>query len=158
VVALRKDPGFDECLAAYLVSDPGAALSIADLRSHLWNRLPESMIPQYFVTLPELPLNANGKVDRAKLPPPHRDAVVAKAVPMSRTEEIVAGIWRQVLGLETVVAHSNFWELGGYSIQATRVLTRLRRALDVDLRLPDFFAAPTVERLAQTVDSALARS
>jgi hypothetical protein len=155
VVVLRRDPGTEDCLTAYLVCDGGAEPS--DLRSHLWNRLPESMIPQYFVTLPELPLNANGKVDRAKLPAPNRGGLTAAAAtPMSRTEEIIAGLWSQILRIENVAAHSNFWELGGHSIEATTVLLRLRRALAVDLRLPAFFQAPTVERLAQVIDAALA--
>jgi amino acid adenylation domain-containing protein len=154
VVILRRDPGTEDCLTAYLVCDGGAEPS--DLRSHLWNRLPESMIPQYFVTLPALPLNANGKVDRAKLPAPDRGSLAtAAAAPMSRTEEVIAGLWRQILRIENVAAHSNFWELGGHSIEATTVLLRLRRALGVDLRLPAFFQAPTVERLAQVIDAAL---
>jgi acyl carrier protein len=110
------------------------------------------MIPSAFVEMPYLPLNANGKLDRAALPEPEtalaREEHVAPRTPI---EELIAGIWAEVLGLERVGVTSDFFALGGHSLLATRMVTRLRQTLGVDLSVRAVFEARTVEELTLTV-------
>ncbi|WP_203854857.1 non-ribosomal peptide synthetase, partial [Dactylosporangium siamense] len=150
--ALRELPGVagavvvaDERqrLVAYVV---GAAVDAVALRS----RLPEYMVPSVFVSLPALPLSANGKVDRAALPAPDlsrpADAFVAPEGPV---QEVLAGIWAEVLGVERVGVHDNFFALGGHSLLATRVVSRVRLAFEVELPVAALFDTPTVAELAE---------
>ncbi|MEM7356292.1 MAG: condensation domain-containing protein, partial [Acidobacteriota bacterium] len=125
------------------------------LRSHLAGKLPEYMVPAAFVVLGELPLLPNGKVNRAALPAPEwgkgGEELVAPRTPL---EEIVAGIWCEVLQLDQVGAIDSFFELGGHSLVATQVTSRLREALGVDLPLRRFFELPTVAAQSAAVEAA----
>src|SRR5262249_24537574 len=98
------------------------------LREMLQQVLPEYMVPSAFVELEALPLTPNGKIDRRALPAPEDDAVVRGAyeAPRTPTEEVLAGIWRELLRLDRVGVHDNFFELGGHSLLATRVIARVR--------------------------------
>ncbi|WP_203854785.1 non-ribosomal peptide synthetase, partial [Dactylosporangium siamense] len=155
--ALRELPGVagavvvaDERqrLVAYVV---GAAVDAVALRS----RLPEYMVPSVFVSLPALPLSANGKVDRAALPAPDLsrrvDVFVAPAGPV---QEVLAGIWAEVLGVERVGVHDNFFALGGHSLLATRVVSRIRLAFGVEVSVAALFDTPTIAGLTPAVDAA----
>jgi acyl-CoA synthetase (AMP-forming)/AMP-acid ligase II len=122
------------------------------LRTHLRQRLPEPMIPSVFLEMPYLPFNANGKLDRKALPEPEpandQDEYVAPRTPV---EELIAGIWAEVLGLERVGVCSDFFALGGHSLLATRVVTRVRQVLGVDLGVRELFEARTVEGMTLAV-------
>jgi len=160
VVVAREDRAGDRRLVAYCV--PAAAAADAGefevgLRRYLSDRLPGYMVPSAIVTLSELPLNPNGKVDRGALPAPDRTAAgVAGTDEPVRTpvQELVAGIWCRCLGVEEVGPDQDFFELGGHSLLATQVVSRLRAAFDIDLPLRAVFEHPTVAGLAAAVGAA----
>ncbi len=131
-----------------------------ELRRFLQTKLPDHMIPATFVTLDSLPLTPSRKVDLGALPPPDWSRPVIResyVVPRTSTEEKVAGIWAQLLGVKRVGAYDNFFELGGHSLLAIRVLSRLREAFDVDVSLRAFFEAPTIAGLAELIEQARGR-
>ncbi|HEX3126991.1 MAG TPA: amino acid adenylation domain-containing protein [Thermoanaerobaculia bacterium] len=119
----------------------------SELRSHLATRLPAYMVPSAVVVLPELPVTAHGKVDRSRLPSPSPVQEEGEA-PRTPAEEVVAGIWCEVLGLPKVSRTADFFELGGHSLLATQVISRLRAATGVELPVRELFLAPTVAGLA----------
>ncbi|HEX8556988.1 MAG TPA: phosphopantetheine-binding protein, partial [Pyrinomonadaceae bacterium] len=124
------------------------------LRAHLQARLPDYMTPSAFVVLDSLPLNANGKVDRRQLPAPEASPAEPGedyAAPRTAVEEQVAAVWREVLGVERVGVHDNFFALGGHSLIATQVVSRLCDAFEMELPLRLLFESPTVEGLAAAV-------
>lgn len=135
---------------------PPASISISDLRQHLQARLPDYMIPAAFVFMNELPLSPNGKVDRKRLPKPELtrlDSITQYIAPRTPQEEIIAGIFAEILGLARVSSLDNFFDLGGHSLLATQVISRLRDAFETDLPLRVLFEAPTVAGLAGQVES-----
>jgi acyl carrier protein len=118
--------------------------------------LPDYMVPAAFVALEHLPLTPNGKIDRKALPAPAGgEGIVQAAYEAARnpTEEVLAGIWCEVLKLDRVGVHDNFFELGGHSLLATRVTARLREAFAVELALRAVFEAPTLQQLAAHVEA-----
>src|SRR5690606_10006327 len=123
--------------------------------AHVRARLPQYMMPSAFVVLEALPLTPNGKVDRRALPAPQGSgrARGEHVAPRTPVEEIVAGIWAEVLGLERVGVHDNFFELGGHSLLATQVASRVRQALEVELPLQELFAVATLAELAARIES-----
>jgi amino acid adenylation domain-containing protein len=141
VVALREDAG-ETRLVAYVVGTADAET----LKAHLRRSLPEHMLPGAIVPLDRLPLTPNGKVDTRALPAPERAAGPA-VLPRNALEERVAEVWRELLGVEGVGVHDNFFDLGGTSLLLYRVYSRLR-ALRADLTVVDLFRYPSVEALA----------
>ncbi|MFC6021674.1 amino acid adenylation domain-containing protein, partial [Plantactinospora solaniradicis] len=143
-------------LVAYVVpTEPAGGLpGVEELRSWIGTRLPEYMIPAVFVELTSLPLTANGKVDRAALPeldsvrPDLADAYVAPSGP---TQELLAGIWAELLGVDRVGVRDNFFTLGGHSLLATRVVSRIRAVFGVEVPVAALFDGPTVAELAAVV-------
>ncbi len=160
VVLAREEAGGDRRLVAWVVPRPGMGVSMADLRSFLKDRLPDYMVPAALVEVPAIPLTAHGKVDRRALPDPEAAAPVERAFDPPRTpiEELLAGIWSRVLGVERVGRDDSFFDLGGHSLLATRVLSRLREVLQADLPLRTLFEATTIAELAPLVEAALAAS
>ncbi len=156
VVTVREDRPGDKRLVAYLAMRPGATLEAGRLRELLASQLPQYMVPGELVVLDKLPLTPNGKVDRKALPAPEAarggEGFVAPRAP---AEQLMAGIWCDVLGVERVGLAENFFELGGHSLLATQVVSRLRDAFGVELALRELFAAPTVASLAGRVEAAL---
>ncbi|HEV2845896.1 MAG TPA: amino acid adenylation domain-containing protein, partial [Thermoanaerobaculia bacterium] len=150
-VAARDDRSGDRRLVAYVVGDA----DFAELRASLRERLPDYMVPAAFVRLESLPLTTNGKVNRRALPAPvwHAGGEDYLA-PRTPVEEILAGVWAELLGVERVGADADFFELGGHSLLATRVTSRLRAVLGVELPLRDLFEAPTLAGLAARVEAA----
>jgi acyl carrier protein len=124
-------------------------------------RLPEYMVPVEYERVAEIPLTGNGKVDRRALPGPgqrrsaRRRGSGMEAVELSSTEEIVSGIWGEVLGVSEVSRSDNFFDLGGHSLLATRLITRARECFGVDIPLRDIFNAPTVEGLSRLIEESL---
>ncbi|HWM94025.1 MAG TPA: amino acid adenylation domain-containing protein [Thermoanaerobaculia bacterium] len=148
VAAWEARPG-DRRLVAYLVprtGEPGP--SAAELRSFLEPTLPAPLIPSAFVVLPALPLTANGKVDRALLPPPRAEASGGLAAPRGPVEELLARLWEEVLGGGRISAEDRFFDLGGHSLLAARLVSRIREVFEVELPLADLFQSPTVRSLA----------
>nr|QEO74167.1 AMP-dependent synthetase and ligase [uncultured bacterium] len=150
VVVARSD-GADKRLVAYLVGDD--VPTTTELRAHVSRTLPGYMVPGLFMVLDELPLTPNGKLDRAALPEPEGrpELEVSFVAPRTPAEQMLAGIWREVLGLERVGVHDDFFELGGHSLLATQVVSRTREAFDVELPLRALFESPTVAGLAARV-------
>nr|WP_145488694.1 MULTISPECIES: non-ribosomal peptide synthase/polyketide synthase [Streptomyces] len=149
VVSLYQDAGRKR-LAAHLVPAPGAEVpAAAELRAHLADGLPDYMLPAAFVTVCELPLTVNGKVDRRRLPAPDWGAGADSAhrAPSTDTERLLAGIWAELLGVERVGVDDNFFMLGGDSILSIQVVSRARAA-GLTLTPRDLFRHPTVAELA----------
>jgi amino acid adenylation domain-containing protein len=151
-------PG-DVRLAAWVVPAPGHAIETEALRAWLGERLPEFMVPSAVAVLTALPLAPNGKVDRRALPPPaaaRRPLAADPEPPRSPLEELVAGLWAELLGGgQPAGLHDDFFASGGHSLLAIRLLARLRAATAVDLSLRTFFAHPTVAGLAAEVERCL---
>ncbi|HEX2094446.1 MAG TPA: amino acid adenylation domain-containing protein, partial [Longimicrobiaceae bacterium] len=153
VVVAREDAPGQQRLVAYLVGEEGAGVRTTELREWLQERLPDYMVPSVFVELDEIPRNANGKTDRRALPEPEAAEPGMEYVERSTaTEELLCGIWEDVLRAERVGPHANFFELGGHSLLATRVISRARRAFGVEVPLRALFEAPTVAALAQRIE------
>ncbi len=156
VLASSGETGNDKRLVAFVAVE-GEALP--DLRAHLRERLPDYMVPAAFVRLEALPLNANSKVDRRRLlelEPAGDDSAPSQApsAPRSPLEELVAGVWCEVLKLPRVQVDDDFFALGGHSLLATQVVSRLREVCGVELPLRRLFEAPTVAGLAACVEAA----
>jgi len=156
VVVAREDVPGDKRLVAYLVAASQNS-SVSELRGFLKAKLPEYMIPSASMFLESLPLMPNGKIDRKSLPAPdrHRDGLEQAYVALrSPTEEILAGIWAEVLKIEQVGIHDNFFELGGHSLLATRVVSRIRDSFRIDFPLRRIFETPTIAGLAEWLEKA----
>ncbi len=150
VIAWEDKPG-DKRLVAYVLFKEQEAASVSEMRSYLKQKLPDYMAPATFVVLDALPLTPSGKVDRRALPAPDQARPELKGTyvaPRNPVEEVVAGIWAEVLKLERVGIHDNFFELGGHSLLATRVISRVRAGLRVELPLRSLFESPTVAELS----------
>jgi len=144
---------------AYLTVRGESAPSAEALRTHLRAVLPEYMVPSAFVIVESLPLTANGKLNRRALPAPGLQAYAGREyeAPRGEVEQVLAGIWQELLGLPRVGRNDNFFELGGHSLLAPQVLSRVETAFQMRLTLRDFFAAPTVAGLAAQIDLVLLR-
>ncbi|HEU4882248.1 MAG TPA: amino acid adenylation domain-containing protein [Longimicrobium sp.] len=154
-VAVRGE-GAERRLVAYVVPVDAGGADPATLRTHLAANLPEYMVPAAWVVLEAMPLTPSGKVDRRALPAPDATAAAANRVPpRTPAEELVAGIWERILGVRPGV-HDNFFDLGGHSLRATQVVSRLREAFGADLPLRALFEAPTVSGLAERAVAARA--
>ena len=135
-------------LAAYVVAHSGAHVTPMELKEHLARTLPEFMVPAAILLLEALPLTPNGKVNRQALPDPDWGAASVYVSPRTPQEELVCGIFEEVLGLSRVGAADHFFELGGHSLLATQVLSRVRRAFGVELALRALFESPTPAGIA----------
>ncbi|UXA69071.1 amino acid adenylation domain-containing protein [Xanthomonas prunicola] len=152
-VIARDDGTGDKRLLAYVVGDADVTLNADALRIQLATRLPDYMLPAAYVQLPALPLTANGKLDRRALPAPDADALAAQTyvAPEGELEIMLAAVWSELLGVERVGRHDDFFALGGHSLLAVRLISRLRKHLDVDVVLADLFAQPRLAALAACV-------
>ena len=140
----------DKRLVAYVVPSQEQVFSTSELRRYLKQKLPDHMVPSAFVRLEALPLTHNNKVDRRALPMPDRIRSVEETFtpPLTLFEEVLAGIWSEVLRLDSVGIHDNFFELGGHSLLAVRVLTQIEKTFGKNLPLATLFQSPTIEQLA----------
>ncbi|MCA2219577.1 non-ribosomal peptide synthetase, partial [Jidongwangia harbinensis] len=154
VVVVREDQPGDARLVGYVQPATGATLDAAAIRASVADVLPEYMVPAAVVTVDEFPLNVNGKVDRAKLPAPEATVTVGGRGPRNAREEILCGLFAEVLGVAEVGIDDSFFDLGGHSLLATRLVSRIRSVLDVELPVRELFEAATVARLASRLDTA----
>jgi alpha-ketoglutarate-dependent taurine dioxygenase/acyl carrier protein len=155
---VREDEPGNKYLVAYIVPREAVLPTVSELRSFLKQKLPDYMVPSAFVMLDSLPLTPNGKVDRRALPTPDRAQVGSEKTltsPRSPIEEVLAGIWVQVLGCGSAGIHDNFFDLGGHSLLATQVIGRLRSALQVELPLRCLFESPTIAELAKSIEATM---
>jgi amino acid adenylation domain-containing protein len=153
---LARGEGADKTLVAYVVPAVASEDLAAELRLRLKASLPEHMVPAVYVLLDAMPLTPNGKADRKALAriEPERAAAEAFVAPRGQVEELVAAIWSDLLGVEHVGARDDFFALGGHSLLGTRLTSRLRDALGVDLPLRVLFEAPALADLAARVEAA----
>jgi amino acid adenylation domain-containing protein len=149
VVMLREVDG-DKRLVAYVVGDAQAS----ELREYLRERLPDYMVPSFFVDLDELPLLPNGKINRHALS--SSESIPAQEAeyeaPRTQTEELLAGLWARLLRVSEVGVNDNFFELGGHSLLAIQLISLIRDAFGLELPLSELFEHPTVFDLAQSVE------
>jgi amino acid adenylation domain-containing protein len=161
IVLARETVGAGPRLIAWyrpLAPVGGDAALAPDLRRFLAGRLPDYMVPGAFVEVAEWPLNQSGKVDRRALPAPDLDSAArAFSPPRDAVEEVLAGVWAEVLGLERVGVDEDFFDLGGHSLLATRVVSRIHKVFRMELPLRDFFGGTTVAGLAGIVREREAR-
>jgi acyl carrier protein len=153
VVIVREDTPNDRRLEAYFVADSNE-LTHSGLRHFLQKKLPEYMIPSAFMRLDSLPLTPNGKVDRKALPTPGKtrpELQEAFVSPRNEVEETLAEIWSQVLDIQPVGIHDNFFNLGGHSIMATQIIARAHSKMGVELPLISIFESPTIAEMGKTV-------
>ncbi len=152
VVLAREDRPGDKRLVAYVVSKCETREAAA-IRSFVAEALPDYMVPTAVVFLDALPLTPNGKIDRKALPAPEvREPSPRMEVARTAVEEIVAGIWGEILGLKQVGLLDNFFELGGHSLLATQVVSRIRSSFQIELQLRSLFEAPTVKALGVVIE------
>ncbi|MBE8986710.1 non-ribosomal peptide synthetase [Nostoc sp. LEGE 12450] len=147
----------EKYLVAYFVPIQGQTLTLEELRNFLQDQLPDYMIPSAFVQMESFPLTSNGKVNRRALSEPttsRPELAQTFVAPRTPTEEILAGIWRDVLGLEQVGIYDNFFNLGGHSLLATQVISLTRKAFKIELSLRSLFESPAIATLAKIVEAA----
>ncbi|MGH9318307.1 MAG: non-ribosomal peptide synthetase, partial [Vicinamibacteria bacterium] len=154
VVGQRTKSGMS--LVAYAVARPGAVVELRELKRHLRERLPEYMVPQSIVALESLPLTASGKLDRKALSSIRGSAKEAAmrpspVLPRTPLEQVIAGIWCEVLDRSEISVEDDFFDLGGHSLLATQLVSRIRSAFRCDLPLREFFENPSVAGLARSL-------
>ncbi len=156
-VIAHADAAGDKQLTAYLVT-AGVAPSSSELRHHLQVHLPDYMVPASFVPLDKLPLTTNGKLDRKALPKPESCSALAREnehdfiPPQTPTQTRLAGLWQEVLGRNHIGAHSDFFAVGGTSLNGLRLFTRIQKEFQLTLPLGTLFQATTIEKLARVID------
>lgn len=157
VVSAHQFQPEDKRLVAYFVANQARSVTVADLTRYLKDRLPHYLLPSVLIPLDNLPLTPNGKINRQALPAPEytrSELETPFAAPRSPVEEVLTGIWSEILGMEQVGIDDNFFELGGHSLLATRVMSRVQTVFQISLPLRTLFEKPTVAHLAQSVEAA----
>ena len=155
VVIVREGQLGEKQLVAYVITMPGVEVATSQIYAWLHDKVPEYMIPVAFVLLDQFPLSPNGKVERSALPAPdyeQNELTASYVAPRTATEDLLVGIWCEVLGLEQVGVLNNFFAIGGHSLSATQVMARLRKKLQIDLPLHVLFEYPTIAALAEQVE------
>ena len=160
VVVLSSAVGSGDVLVGYVApAEPSVVVDVAAVRATAAAALPAYMVPGAVVVLPALPRTPNGKVDRAALPVPSRDALAAGSsayvAPRTPVEELLAEIWAQVLEVDRVGVHDDVFHLGGHSLSLVRIAARVRVELGVEIALRSVYDAPTVEAMAAAVAQTL---
>jgi amino acid adenylation domain-containing protein len=158
VVVAREDEPGDNRLVAYVVNRDAAVVTAAELREHLKGQLPEYMVPSRFVMLEQMPLTPSGKLDRRALPVPDHSRPELEGhfvAPRTPVEEVIAGIWSELLHLDQISIHDNFFDIGGHSLLATQVSSRLRAIFQIEFPVRRLFEHPILADLAQAIESGL---
>ncbi|HEX8184157.1 MAG TPA: amino acid adenylation domain-containing protein, partial [Blastocatellia bacterium] len=156
-VIVREGEGGDKRLVGYVVMQE-EGVKVADLKKALKEKLPEHMVPSAIVVMDELPLSANGKLDRKALPAPEGQVAGQEreyVAPRTPVEELLAGVWAQVLNVKRVGSNDDFFELGGHSLLATQVVSRVRQAFQVEVSLRTLFESTQLAQLALSIEKAM---
>ena len=154
VVIVREDSPGEQRLVAYVLNQPEHQATAADLRDFLQERLPAYLLPSAFVFLGTFPLTTNGKIDHRALPAPdtlRSHLTEAFVAPRNPVEEMTASIWSEVLAVDRIGIHDDFFEIGGHSLIAIRVIARVRAVFQVDLPVHTLFLEPTIARFAAKI-------
>ena len=154
--AVRLASNGEAVLVAYVVAEVGTRIALADVRRQLASTLPDYMLPGALVRLDGLPRTPNGKLDRAALPAPEATTPdeTAFEAPVGAAETALAALWCELFSLPRIGRHANFFDLGGHSLMAVQLVSRVRQAMAVELQLRDLFDAPTLIALAQVLSPA----
>ncbi|MFC5157069.1 amino acid adenylation domain-containing protein, partial [Streptomyces amakusaensis] len=152
-VIVREDRPGDKRLVAYTVPAADGSIDSGILREFVGSRLPDYMVPAAVVVLDALPVTVNGKLDRAALPAPDFEALAESRAAATPTEEAVAALFGEILGLDRVGAETSWFDLGGDSLLAMRLVSQIRSTLDAEVSIRDLFAAPTVAGVAGLIDA-----
>jgi acyl carrier protein len=166
VVIAREDEPGNKRLVAYVVPEPKgqesgnghgrAGLRTDELQEYLLGKLPEYMVPSAYVEMEKLPLNHNGKIDRKSLPEPEKAKPEQEYVaPRNATEETLCRLWQEILRRDGVGVHDNFFRIGGHSLLAAQLATRMRGSFKVEIPLRRMFEVPTIAQLAEAIDQAM---
>lgn len=152
-VVLQEDVRGEKRLIAYAVLEPGGSLTISLMREFLKDRLPDYLIPSGLMQLDVMPLTPNGKIHRKGLPAVGQVNAGERISepPRNRVEEALSWMWAETLGVEEVGIHDDFFEIGGHSILASRLVSHMRETFQIELSMRTFFDAPTVAKLAETI-------
>lgn len=151
VVTVDQEDDSSKFICAYVVLND--KLTSLELRNYLKMKLPEYMIPSYFIELEKIPLTPNGKVDRKALPN-YKKSINVKTQyipPQNEIEEKVSNIWKDILSLDEISIHDNFFELGGDSLKVTKIVDRVYKEFNVKIPLRNLFDDPTVAKLAELI-------
>jgi len=154
IVMCREDVANDKRLVAYLLSDTGITQQDIDeelLNRELSTKLPEYMLPSAYVLLDELPVTLNGKLDKSKLPAPQLIRLEKSVPPRNEEEQILAQLWADVLGIEEVGVHDNFFKLGGHSLSAAQLIVKIQNTTGSELTLRALFEAPTIAGFGELI-------
>jgi amino acid adenylation domain-containing protein len=152
VVIVREDKPEDKRVVAYLVAHPGSEPTAVELRSYMKEKLPQYMLPQAFVLMDALPLSSNGKVARGQLPEPEHALARSENTPVAptnSTEVRLLQIWETLFGVHPIGIRDDFFDLGGHSILALRLMARIQKQFNQELPLATLLAEPTIEKLAR---------
>ena len=156
VVILREDRPGDQRLVAYIVVEEEPGPTNTEMRSFLKEKLPEYMVPSVYVLIDDLQLTSSGKIDRRALPAPDRSRPELEEIfvaPRSQSEELVAGIWSNVLGVERIGVYDSFFELGGHSLLVVQIVSRIREVFEVELAVRSLFETPTIAGLTELIET-----
>lgn len=156
ICVVKEFSAGDTRIAAYMVLENGGEPDDLEMKDYLGGKLPAYMIPQHFLGIDELPLTPAGKIDRKKLQADLEiggdQTLTEYAAPETPTEIRVAGIWKDILKLDRIGKHDNFFNIGGHSLLAARVISRLNKEFNLVIKLGELFQRPTIEGLAFKID------
>ncbi|MBC2521334.1 non-ribosomal peptide synthetase, partial [Clostridium saccharobutylicum] len=150
-VMAREDESKNKYLCTYIVAED--ELTVAELRQYLSHLLPAYMIPSYFIQIPNMPITSNGKIDRKALPMPDGSLNTGKVYeePTNEIEEKLVHIWRKVLGINKLGINDNFFDLGGDSLNAVRIIAAINKELNVEISLRDMFDFSEIKTLSKQI-------
>jgi len=155
VVTVSEDEVRGSFLCAYIVPGGNGKFNVDHLKTHLLNKLPEYMIPAYFVEIEAMPLLPNGKVNRKMLPEPKMDDQTIKKefeAPGTKTEKKIASIWSDILKRDTIGIHDNFFDLGGHSLLIPRLFNKLEKVFPGKVTITDLFEYLTIHQVARHIE------
>ena len=154
VVVVRETQRGEKRLVGHVVAAAGVEVNSSEIRAHLKQRLPDYMIPSGYVFRERIPLSSNGKIDRRALIEEEQSGLEATRIyegPRTYIEEELVAIWKEILGIERVGISDNFFEIGGHSLMAAQIISRVRKVFGVEIPLRGLFEEPTIEHLAMEI-------